>query len=152
MTQAREFPLPDLGEGLTGAEIVRWLVEVGDMVTVDQPVVEVETAKASVELPCPYAGRVAARYGAPGEEIPVGAPLLAVGPPDDGGDRTLPDAMAQADGSGRVLVGYGTTTTTAPASRRRRPAHGTATAPDGPRRTAPRRPPGPPAPAPIRCR
>ncbi|MEU1663001.1 dihydrolipoamide acetyltransferase family protein [Streptomyces sparsogenes] len=134
MTQAREFPLPDLGEGLTGAEIVRWLVEVGDMVTVDQPVVEVETAKASVELPCPYAGRVAARYGAPGEEIPVGAPLLAVGPPDDGGDRTHPDAMAPADGSGRVLVGYGTTTatTTAPASRRRRPAHGTATAPDGP--------------------
>ncbi|MEU9796603.1 dihydrolipoamide acetyltransferase family protein [Streptomyces sparsogenes] len=136
MTQAREFPLPDLGEGLTGAEIVRWLVEVGDMVTVDQPVVEVETAKASVELPCPYAGRVAARYGAPGEEIAVGAPLLAVGPPDGGGDRTPPDAMAQADGSGRVLVGYGTTPTPTPAPRRRRPAHGTATAPDSPAATA----------------
>ncbi|MGY0055281.1 dihydrolipoamide acetyltransferase family protein [Streptomyces sp. LZ34] len=115
MTQAREFTLPDLGEGLTGAEILRWLVEVGDVVTVDQPVAEVETAKASVVLPCPYAGTVAARYGAPGEEIPVGAPLLAVAPPDRG--------------SGRVLVGYGTTADAV--SRRRRPAHGTASTPGG---------------------
>ena len=51
-----EFKLPDLGEGLTEAEIVRWLVAVGDVVGVDQPVVEVETAKAMVEVPCPYGG------------------------------------------------------------------------------------------------
>ncbi|MES4902301.1 MULTISPECIES: dihydrolipoamide acetyltransferase family protein [unclassified Streptomyces] len=115
MTRVREFTLPDLGEGLAGAEIVRWLVEVGDVVTVDQPVVEVETAKASVELPCPYAGTVAARHGSPGEELPVGAPLLTVAPPDRG--------------SGRVLVGYGTAAGAVP--RRRRPAHGTKAAPGG---------------------
>lgn len=54
MPQVLEFKLPDLGEGLTEAEIVRWLVEVGDVVAIDQPVVEVETAKAMVEVPCPY--------------------------------------------------------------------------------------------------
>lgn len=54
MAQVLEFKLPDLGEGLTGAEIVRWLVEVGEVVAVDQPVVEVETAKAMVDVPCPY--------------------------------------------------------------------------------------------------
>ncbi|WP_432745532.1 2-oxo acid dehydrogenase subunit E2 [Streptomyces sp. JH002] len=75
------FLLPDLGEGLTGAEIVRWLVEVGEAVTVDQPVVEVETAKAMVEVPCPYAGVVTERFGAVGEEIPVGSPLVSVAHP-----------------------------------------------------------------------
>lgn len=73
-----EFRLPDLGEGLTEAEIVHWLVEVGDFVTVDQPVVEVETAKAMVEVPCPYGGVVTARFGEEGMELPVGAPLLTV--------------------------------------------------------------------------
>ncbi|MFB6555450.1 dihydrolipoamide acetyltransferase family protein [Streptomyces sp. NPDC056405] len=73
-----EFKLPDLGEGLTEAEIVRWLVEVGDVVAVDQPVVEVETAKAMVEVPCPYGGVVTARFGEEGSELPVGAPLLTV--------------------------------------------------------------------------
>ncbi|WP_308457759.1 biotin/lipoyl-containing protein, partial [Streptomyces sp. SM1] len=78
MAQVLEFKLPDLGEGLTEAEIVRWLVEVGDVVAVDQPVVEVETAKAMVEVPCPYGGVVTARFGAEGTELPVGAPLLTV--------------------------------------------------------------------------
>lgn len=84
MPVVREFLLPDLGEGLTEAEIVRWLVQVGDVVTVDQPVVEVETAKAVVEVPCPYGGVVTTRFGEPGEEIPVGNPLVtvAVGAPD----------------------------------------------------------------------
>lgn len=54
MAQVLEFRLPDLGEGLTEATIVRWLVEVGDVVAVDQTVVEVETAKAMVDVPCPY--------------------------------------------------------------------------------------------------
>ncbi|MEU3417789.1 dihydrolipoamide acetyltransferase family protein [Streptomyces murinus] len=109
MAQVLEFKLPDLGEGLTEAEIVRWLVQVGDVVAVDQPVVEVETAKASVEVPCPYGGVVTARYGEEGAELPVGAPLLtvAVGEPD--GKSTA--------GSGNVLVGYGTSE--APGRRRR---------------------------------
>ncbi|MFF4957910.1 dihydrolipoamide acetyltransferase family protein [Streptomyces sp. NPDC001222] len=109
MAQVFEFRLPDLGEGLTEAEIVRWLVKVGDVVAVDQPVVEVETAKAMVEVPCPYQGVVTARFGDEGTELPVGAPLLtvAVGAPADGGEES----------SGNVLVGYGTSA--APARRRR---------------------------------
>ena len=104
MAQVLEFKLPDLGEGLTEAEIVRWLVEVGDVVAVDQPVVEVETAKAMVEVPCPYGGVVTARFGEEGTELPVGAPLLtvAVGAADSGA------AAAEDDSSGNVLVGYGT--------------------------------------------
>ncbi|GGV50121.1 dihydrolipoamide acetyltransferase component of pyruvate dehydrogenase complex [Streptomyces longisporoflavus] len=78
MAQVLEFKLPDLGEGLTEAEITRWLVQVGDVVAVDQPVVEVETAKAMVEVPCPYGGVVTARFGDEGTELPVGAPLLTV--------------------------------------------------------------------------
>jgi pyruvate dehydrogenase E2 component (dihydrolipoamide acetyltransferase) len=110
MAQVLEFKLPDLGEGLTEAEIVRWLVEVGDVVAVDQPVVEVETAKAMVEVPCPYGGVVTARFGEEGAELPVGAPLLtvAVGEAASGGED---------EGSGNVLVGYGTG---APPARRRR--------------------------------
>lgn len=88
------FRLPDLGEGLTEAALVRWLVSIGDTVTVDQPIAEVETAKSIVEVPSPYAGTVSARHGAEGEELRVGAPLLEV---DDG-----------ASGSGSVLIGYGT--------------------------------------------
>ncbi|MGW3493198.1 dihydrolipoamide acetyltransferase family protein [Streptomyces sp. NPDC001020] len=109
MTQVLEFRLPDLGEGLTEAEIVRWLVQVGDVVAVDQPVVEVETAKAMVEVPCPYGGVVTARFGEEGAELPVGAPLLtvAVGAPEE----------AAAEPSGNVLVGYGTSAS--PARRRR---------------------------------
>ncbi|SMD24292.1 dihydrolipoamide acetyltransferase family protein [Kibdelosporangium aridum] len=74
----REFTLPDLGEGLVDAEIVRWLVAVGDAVEVDQPVVEVETAKAAIEVPVPYAGVVTALHGEAGSTINVGAPLLSV--------------------------------------------------------------------------
>ncbi|MFI1224095.1 MULTISPECIES: dihydrolipoamide acetyltransferase family protein [unclassified Streptomyces] len=130
MAQVLEFKLPDLGEGLTEAEIVRWLVEVGDVVAIDQPVVEVETAKAMVEVPCPYGGVVTARFGEEGAELPVGAPLLtvAVGAPD-GLDLSGPSPSSSGSsvpagsdtessgGSGNVLVGYGTG---APAARRRR--------------------------------
>ncbi|KUO00111.1 dihydrolipoamide acetyltransferase family protein [Streptomyces caeruleatus] len=114
MAQVLEFKLPDLGEGLTEAEIVRWLVEVGDVVAVDQPVVEVETAKAMVDIPCPYAGVVTARFGEEGTELPVGAPLITVA-------VGAPAAEGETEGSGNVLVGYGTSE--APARRRRvRPA------------------------------
>ncbi|TVL92438.1 dihydrolipoamide acetyltransferase family protein [Streptomyces sp. SAJ15] len=133
MPVVREFTLPDLGEGLTEALIVRWLVEVGDVVTIDQLVVEVETAKAMVEVPCPYGGVVTARFGEEGTELPVGAPLLTVavptvhgdGAPAEGGGAEGHGAEGGAggareggdEGSGNVLVGYGTG---APAARRRR--------------------------------
>jgi pyruvate dehydrogenase E2 component (dihydrolipoamide acetyltransferase) len=95
------FVLPDLGEGLTEAEIVRWRVAVGDVIEVDQPVVEVETAKAIVDVPCPYAGRIVALHGEPGELRPVGQPLVTVEPVEG----AEPEARG---GSGNVLVGYGT--------------------------------------------
>ncbi|MFD0163402.1 dihydrolipoamide acetyltransferase family protein [Streptomyces decoyicus] len=117
MAVVREFTLPDLGEGLTEATIVHWMVEVGEVVAIDQPVVEVETAKAMVEVPCPYGGVVTARFGEEGEEVPVGAPLVtvAVGAvPDDlagigsaagpgagaGAPGGAPDAGASAPSSG----------------------------------------------------
>lgn len=114
MAQVLEFKLPDLGEGLTEAEIVRWLVAVGDVVAIDQPVVEVETAKAMVEVPCPYGGVVTARYGEEGTELPVGAPLLTVAV---GAAASDAESDSAAETSGNVLVGYGTG---APAARRRR--------------------------------
>ncbi|MCX5110823.1 2-oxo acid dehydrogenase subunit E2 [Streptomyces sp. NBC_00378] len=136
MPQVLEFKLPDLGEGLTEAEIVRWLVEVGDVVAIDQPVVEVETAKAMVEVPCPYGGVVTARFGEEGSELPVGAPLLtvavSVGADEEGagsgsgsgdgsgagsGSGSGIGSGAEAESSGNVLVGYGTG---APVARRRR--------------------------------
>ncbi|THA76566.1 2-oxo acid dehydrogenase subunit E2 [Streptomyces sp. A0642] len=125
MAQVLEFKLPDLGEGLTEAEIVRWLVEIGDVVAIDQPVVEVETAKAMVEVPCPYGGVVTARFGEEGTELPVGAPLLTVAvgtaepsEPGTGGPGSgAADVGAEPSGSGNVLVGYGTG---APPVRRRR--------------------------------
>ncbi len=76
---AQEFRLPDIGEGLTEAEIVRWLVEVGDHVDADQPIVEVETDKAVVEIPSPYAGTVLRHGGAAGDVIEVGEILVVVG-------------------------------------------------------------------------
>ncbi|MFE1882422.1 dihydrolipoamide acetyltransferase family protein [Streptomyces diastatochromogenes] len=140
MAQVLEFKLPDLGEGLTEAEIVRWLVQVGDVVAVDQPVVEVETAKAMVEVPCPYGGVITARFGEEGTELPVGAPLLtvAVGPQ---APQALQATGGDTAGSGNVLVGYGTSE--APARRRRvrsaSPANGTAKEPA----------PAPPVPVPA---
>ncbi|GAA1682352.1 2-oxo acid dehydrogenase subunit E2 [Streptomyces yatensis] len=138
MAVVREFTLPDLGEGLTGAEIVRWLVQVGDVVAVDQAVVEVETAKAMVDVPCPYGGVVTARYGEEGAEVPVGAPLITVAVPEGSDDGSAPPVTeSPADGgSGNVLVGYGTA---GPAARRRRvqlspgpPRETVAVAPAGP--------------------
>src|SRR5664280_226492 len=91
----RTFMLPDLGEGLTDAEVIQWHVAAGDEVHVDQIVVTVETAKATVDLPCPYAGCVAALHGEPGAVLEVGKPLLTV-------------CAQKSSGSGNVLVGYGT--------------------------------------------
>jgi pyruvate dehydrogenase E2 component (dihydrolipoamide acetyltransferase) len=134
------FLLPDLGEGLTEAEIVTWRVQAGDVVTVDQTVVEVETAKAVVEVPVPFAGRVTALHGEPGDVLAVGAPLITVAGADTGPDTSpaqgmaaghpaaafaepgvaTPESAASHDGeSGNVLIGYGTST-----DRRRRRARG----------------------------
>ncbi|KQV22279.1 MULTISPECIES: dihydrolipoamide acetyltransferase family protein [unclassified Kitasatospora] len=121
MPVVREFTLPDLGEGLTGAEVVRWLVEVGEVIAVDQPVVEVETAKAVVEVPCPYGGVVTARYGAEGEEVPVGAPLVTV--------AVSPEAGAVAETVERPLVGYGVAERQPGARRARVGAKATAASP-----------------------
>jgi len=102
------FALPDLGEGLTDAELVRWLVAVGDTIAVDQPIAEVETAKSVVEVPSPFAGIVAVCHGEEGETIMVGSPLLEV---EEVEARAAEPTAAEpvAAGSGQVLVGYGTT-------------------------------------------
>jgi 2-oxoisovalerate dehydrogenase E2 component (dihydrolipoyl transacylase) len=89
----REFKLPDLGEGLTDGEVVRWLVKEGDVVTLNQPIVEVETAKAVVEIPAPYAGTVVKLHAAEGDTLDVGAPLLSV---DTGGQATAAAAAAES--------------------------------------------------------
>jgi len=73
-----QFRLPDLGEGLAEAEIVHWLVQPGQAVELNQPLVEVETAKAAVEIPSPFVGVVHALHRAEGDVVPVGAPLLTV--------------------------------------------------------------------------
>ena len=73
-----DFLLPDLGEGLEEAEVTAWHVRVGDQVAVDQIVAEVETAKAAVEVPIPFAGTVTALHAEPGTTVPVGAPLISV--------------------------------------------------------------------------
>jgi pyruvate dehydrogenase E2 component (dihydrolipoyllysine-residue acetyltransferase) len=75
----REFRLPDIGEGLTEAEIVRWLIPEGGTVAADEPIVEVETDKAVVEIPSPYAGVVIRHGGAEGETIDVGSVLVVIG-------------------------------------------------------------------------
>lgn len=98
---ARTFMLPDLGEGLTEAEVIQWAVTPGDEVHVDQIVVTVETAKATVDLPCPYAGPVLTRHAEPGTVLEVGKALLTIGAGHNAN-------AAQRSGSGNVLVGYGT--------------------------------------------
>jgi pyruvate dehydrogenase E2 component (dihydrolipoamide acetyltransferase) len=124
MSETRVFLLPDLGEGLTEAELVSWHVSVGDTISVDQPIAEVETAKSTVEVPSPYAGIVAELHGQPGETLDVGKPLISVTPvgePETKPTETeLGDAVAATDdaaqtyreeekaGSGNVLIGYGT--------------------------------------------
>ena len=88
MSETRVFLLPDLGEGLTEAELVSWHVSVGDSISVDQPIAEVETAKSTVEVPSPYAGIVAELHGQPGETLDVGKPLISVTPVVEPGATT----------------------------------------------------------------
>ncbi|MGW1249214.1 dihydrolipoamide acetyltransferase family protein [Streptomyces sp. NPDC002535] len=132
----REFLVPDLGEGLLDATVVAWLVAPGDTVAVNQPLCVLETAKAEVEIPSPYAGTVVERRGEPGQTLPVGTPLILVdtGAPTATGRApdpvagpvpvevagAVPGTAVDAQGadrtgadrtgvdSGPVLVGYGT--------------------------------------------
>ncbi|MDQ0731166.1 dihydrolipoamide acetyltransferase family protein [Arthrobacter sp. B1I2] len=110
MSEPRVFLLPDLGEGLTEAELVAWHVAVGDEIAVDQPIAEVETAKSAVEVPSPYAGIVTELHGQPGETLDVGKPLISVTPlsvvnnADDAAPAPSPDghaASSMPSGSGR---------------------------------------------------
>ena len=109
MTTVREFPLPDVGEGLTEAEILRWLVHPGDVVTVNQMLVEIETAKAAVELPSPYAGTVVELKVEPGVVVPVGTPIVSI---------EIADAV-EAPQRQAVLVGYGVREQSTPTRRPR---------------------------------
>jgi 2-oxoisovalerate dehydrogenase E2 component (dihydrolipoyl transacylase) len=130
MAELRDFKLPDVGEGLTEGEILQWLVAVGDTVTVNQPLCEVETAKAAVELPSPYAGTVAAITAEVGTTVDVGTPIITIdisgGPAGSAAGSAVEASAEPAAGliggsapGGRtaVLVGYGPRNTEA----RRRP-------------------------------
>lgn len=98
------FRLPDVGEGLTEAEIVRWRVAVGDTVAVDDVLVEIETAKSLVELPSPYAGTVTALLAAEGETVAVGAGIVTIGDAVAAARSAPGEAIEPAPS---VLVGYG---------------------------------------------
>lgn len=115
MSETKVFLLPDLGEGLTEAELVNWLVAVGDEIQVDQPIAEVETAKSMVEVPSPFAGTVAELHGEPGQTLDVGKPLISVssGPGLEPAQTPVQEAAEtyreeEKAGSGNVLIGYGT--------------------------------------------
>ncbi len=114
------FLLPDVGEGLVEAEIVQWKVGVGDVVTLNQPLVDIETAKATVELPSPYAGTVVTLHGNVGDVMEVHKPLITfdvggegtpgasaapVGAPAEGESEQSPGSVGE--GRKAVLVGYG---------------------------------------------
>jgi len=116
------FVLPDVGEGLTEAEIVQWRVAPGDTVAVNDVIVEIETAKSLVELPSPYSGTVGELLASEGSTVEVGAPIITIGAADAGtpapaAPATVPEP---SDPGGAVLVGYGTGG--AVSSRRRKPA------------------------------
>lgn len=142
----KTFLLPDLGEGLTEAELVRWMVAAGDSVAVDQPIAEVETAKSLVEIPSPFAGVVSTLHGEAGEMMLVDEPFISVNTAGDAPAKEEPEASAPSgaqsyrdeelagtqspeaeeedEGSGNVLIGYGTGSAKPSTSRRRRPRAG----------------------------
>ena len=117
------FHLPDVGEGLTEAEIVQWRVAPGDTVEVNDVLVEIETAKSLVELPSPFSGTVGELLAPEGETVTVGAPIITIGGAAADAETPAPaqpEAAAASDDGGAVLVGYGTGA--GATSRRKRPA------------------------------
>ncbi|MEV6240720.1 dihydrolipoamide acetyltransferase family protein [Lentzea sp. NPDC051838] len=122
MPQYKQFPLPDTAEGLTEAEILTWHVKPGDTVTVNQIIVEIETAKAAVELPCPWAGVVTELLAEPGQTVEVGVPIITIDTDPGGAAAPVAPAPAAAEANGTssgkigeempggriaTLVGYG---------------------------------------------
>jgi 2-oxoisovalerate dehydrogenase E2 component (dihydrolipoyl transacylase) len=87
-----QFKLPDLGEGLTEGDILKWTVAVGDTVEVNDTIAEVETVKAAVELPSPFAGVVTGLHAAEGETVPVGTPIISI---ETGGGTDAPSQAAE---------------------------------------------------------
>jgi len=149
MSRIKEFTLPDLGEGLTEGEILSWLVKVGDTIMLNQPIVEVETAKAAVEIPAKWGGVVTRIFHEAGSTVAVGSPIIAIdtdpsaGPLPSDGPTPSAESLAAVEvapeegaiepgmiggpapgGRTAVLVGYGPKTTTA----KRRPRSGTPSA------------------------
>jgi len=104
----QQFPLPDAGEGLTEAEIVAWHVAVGDTVEVNQTIVEIETAKSLVDLPCPWSGVVSAILVEPGQTVDVGTPIIEIDT-DPAGAAPAPDAgdpVVHAEHGGAIEHGH----------------------------------------------
>jgi pyruvate dehydrogenase E2 component (dihydrolipoamide acetyltransferase) len=122
------FRLPDLGEGLTEAQLVQWRVKEGETVEVNAPLAEVETAKAVVVIPSPWAGTVHSLHGKPGQTIAVGSPLVTIT------TEAAPQGEAKA---GNVLVGYGPDAGQTAGFRRRARAAAAAVEPTGDVRAAP---------------
>src|SRR4051812_49992985 len=99
MGELKQFKLPDVGEGLTEADIIKWHVQPGDEVEVNQTILEIETAKAVVELPCPYEGTVTELLVEEGTTVDVGVPIITV---DVGGEGGAPVASAEAATANQV--------------------------------------------------
>ena len=154
MARIQHFLLPDAGEGLTEAEILTWHVAPGDTVTVNQIIVEIETAKAAVELPSPYAGVVSELCAEPGATVQVGSPLIAI---DVGPGGSVPSSAIGEEGPGgriTTLVGYGPQTGAVTRRRRKQAGDGAAAlvapAGDAPIAAATARQPAPLAKPPVR--
>src|SRR4029434_3597937 len=96
MTRVKEFPLPDLGEGLTEGEIIKWLVAEGDTIILNQPIVEIETAKAAVEIPAKWAGKVTKLFHAEGTTVEGGTPIILIDTDPSAGDLPEPSAASLA--------------------------------------------------------
>jgi len=130
VAELRQFKLPDVGEGLTEADIVRWHVRPGDTVTVNETIVEIETAKAVVELPCPFEGVVADLLAAEGNTVDVGTPIISV---RVGADAGAPDGGAAAPGpSGSAPGSSGSAPAGAASPSGPQPSAGAAAAAAGP--------------------
>ncbi|MBE1499822.1 pyruvate dehydrogenase E2 component (dihydrolipoamide acetyltransferase) [Amycolatopsis lexingtonensis] len=144
MPTYKEFPLADTAEGLTEADILNWHVKPGDTVTVNQIVVEIETAKAAVELPIPWAGVVTQLHVEPGQTVEVGTPILTIDVDPGGAAAPAPAAAGAApveEEEMKPLVGYGSKAVVT----QRRARKGAAPAPAA----APVAVAAPPAPAPV---
>jgi 2-oxoisovalerate dehydrogenase E2 component (dihydrolipoyl transacylase) len=141
---SREFRLPDLGEGLTESDIVAWRVAEGDRVELNQIIAEVETAKALVEVPSPYAGVVTTLHAREGETVSVGAPLVTF----ELADSDATDETDAAEPAPPNLVGYGATAEHSGRPQRRSRSRGRATAPA--RDVKERRPERQPSTPPVR--